>query len=193
MPLFKAFSRAATYQLVYSKSVDENGRADTGELYSRDTAKRFSPLIGLNFTFKNNVRATIRFDKSNSKKEDLKESGQSNKTSFTSDNSLKINVSYSLTAPKGLKLPFLRKIKFDSQLSLSLDIEVRKLRTESLLNQTRSTEANRNDLKVQPRLTYQFSRSITGGIRAVWNDTNDKVQQRKHHIRELGITTEIRF
>jgi hypothetical protein len=193
LPLFKSFSRTATYQLVYAKNVDENGREDTGEKYSRDTAKRFSPLIGLNFTFKNNVRATVRYDRTNSKSENLRETGQSNRTTFTKDNSFKINLTYSFSAPKGLKLPFLNKIKFDSQLSMSLDIEVRKSKTESLLNGTRSADADRSDIKVQPRLTYQFSRSITGGIRALWNDTNDKVQQRKHHIRELGITTEIRF
>ena len=193
LPLFKKFSRTATYQFVFSKSVDENGREDTGELYKRDTSRRFSPLVGLNFTFKNNVRATIRFDKSKSKSENLREAGQSNRTTFTSDNGLKINITYSLTAPQGLKLPFLRKIKFDSQLSMSLDVELRKSKTESLLSGTKSTDSDRSDIKVQPRLTYQFSRSITGGIRALWNDTNDKVQQRKHHIRELGITTEIRF
>jgi cell surface protein SprA len=193
LPLFKKLSRTATYQFVFSKNVDENGREDTGELYKRDTSRRFSPLIGLNLTFKNNVRATIRYDKTKSKSENLREAGQSNRTTFTSDNSLKINLTYSLTAPQGLKLPFLRKIKFDSQLSMSLDIELRKSKTESLLSGTKSMDSDRSDIKVRPRLTYQFSRSITGGIQALWNDTNDKVQQRKHHIRELGITTEIRF
>ena len=193
LPLFKKFSRTATYQIVFSKNIDENGREDTGELYKRDTSRRFSPLIGLNFTFKNNVRATIRFDKTRSKSEYLKETGQSNKTEFSSSTNFKINVTYSLTAPKGLKLPFLKKIKFDSQLSMSLDIEVSKSKRESLLSGTKSTDSDRGDIKVQPRLTYQFSRSITGGIRALWIDTNDKVQQRKHHTRELGITTEIRF
>jgi len=193
LPVFKKFSRTVTYQLTFSKSVDESGREDTGELYKRDTAKRFSPLVGLNFTFNNNVRANIRYDKSNSKGENLKLVGQSNKTSFTDDNSLRINITYSLTAPKGLKLPFLRKIKFNSQLSMSLDVELHNLKTESILSGTRSTDADRSDIKIQPRLTYQFSRSITGGIRVLWNDTNDKVQQRKHHVRELGLTTEIRF
>ncbi|UCC78725.1 MAG: cell surface protein SprA [Candidatus Zixiibacteriota bacterium] len=193
LPVFKKLSRTATYQLVYSKNVDENGREDTGELYKRNTSRRFSPLVGLNFTFKNNVRATIRFDRTRSKNEYLRETGQSNRTEFDSNKSFKINITYSLTAPKGLKLPFLRKIKFDSQLSMSLDVEVSRSKRESLLSGTKSTDADRSDIKVQPRLTYQFSRSITGGIRALWNDTNDKVQQRKHHIRELGITTEIRF
>jgi cell surface protein SprA len=193
LPLFKKYSRTVTYQFVFSRSVDENGREDTGELYKRDTSRRYSPLVGLNITFNNNVRANIRYDKSNSKGENLKLVGQSNKTSFTKDNSLKINISYSLTAPKGLKLPFLRKIKFDSQLSMSLDIEMRNSKIESVLSGTRSTEKDQSDIKVQPRLTYQFSRSITGGIRALWSDTNNKVQERKHHIRELGLTTEIRF
>jgi hypothetical protein len=192
-PLFKKYSRTVTYQFVFSNSVDESGREDTGELYKRDTSKRYSPLVGLNLTFNNNVRATIRYDKINSKSEDLKSIGSYNKTSFTDENSLKINLSYSLTAPKGLKLPFLRKIKFNSQLSMSLDFEMRNTKTESILSGTRSIDRNQSDIQIQPRLTYQFSRSITGGIRALWKDTNDKVQERKHHIRELGLTTEIRF
>jgi hypothetical protein len=72
-------------------------------------------------------------------------------------------------------------------------VEIRNAKRESLLGGVKSKDTDSRDLKVQPRLTYQFSRSITGGIRALWSDTNDKVQQRKHHIRELGLTTEIRF
>jgi cell surface protein SprA len=191
--IFRKFSRTVSYQIIYSKKVDEDGREDTGELYKRDTSKRFSPLIGINITFTNNVRANIRYDRTRSRSENLRETGQSDRTTFDSDNSIKVGITYSLTAPKGLKLPFLKKIKFDSQLSLSLDVEIRNAKRESLLGGVKSKDTDSRDLKVQPRLTYQFSRSITGGIRALWSDTNDKVQQRKHHIRELGLTTEIRF
>jgi hypothetical protein len=42
-------------------------------------------------------------------------------------------------------------------------------------------------------MTYRFSAKVTGGLNAKWSDANDKIQQRKRHVRELGIWTELRF
>jgi predicted porin len=84
-------------------------------------------------------------------------------------------------------------VKFNSQLSLNLDITIRNTKSESINSGTKSVDAQRSDMTFEPRMTYQFSKAITGGIRGRWNDSNDKIQKRKHHIRELGITAEIRF
>lgn len=191
--LFKRIARTVSYQFGYSKKVDENGRADTGELYKRDTAKIYSPVFGLNITFANNIRGTIRYDKSNSLSKNLRSEGQSNREVKGSDSNIKVTISYSFSAPKGLKLPFLKRVKFDSQLSVSMDVSISNAKSESVTNGRKSVDADRKNITIEPTLSYQFSRAITGGLRARWNDSDDKIQQRKHHVRELGIWTEIRF
>ncbi len=191
--LFKSIARTVSYQFGYSKKVDENGREDTGEVYKRDTAKNYSPIFGLTITFANNIRGTVRYDKSSSHSKNLRSEGQSDREVKGSDSNIKIGVSYSFSAPKGLKLPFLKRVKFDSQLSLSLDVSINNTKSESVTSGRKSVDSDRSSITIEPKLSYQFSRAITGGVRARWNDSDDKIQQRKHHVRELGIWTEIRF
>jgi len=190
---FRSVARTVSSQFIYNEKIDERESEETGEKYNRSTTKRFAPLFGLNVTFNNNVKLNVRYDKSSGTDENLRGEGQSNRTTFNRENNIKIGTSYTLSAPQGLKIPLLSKIKFNSQLTLSLDITVRNTKTESVTNDIRNVDAHRKDLQIEPKFSYQFSKAITGGLRAKWNDTTDIIQDRNHHIRELGIWTEIRF
>jgi len=191
--LFKRVARTMGLEFGYSKKVDETGNADTDEIYTRGIERRYSPLAGLNVNFSNNIRTTIRYDRGNVFTKNLKTAGQSDRQVDKNDNTLKLNITYSFTAPHGLKLPLLKKVKFDSQLSLSLDVVLNSSISESITSGRKSVDAHQKNTTIEPKLSYQFSRAITGGIRARWNDSDDKIQRRKHHVRELGIWTEIRF
>jgi cell surface protein SprA len=191
--IFKKFSSTVGLQSSYSKKTDESGQADTGEKYKRDTSKQWSPLAALNITLKNTVKVTLRYDLSRTISQNLKLVGQTNRDTYGFENTLKLSLSYSFAAPKGMKLPLLKRVKFNSQLSMNLDITVKNTRSESISEGVKSIDAQKSNLIVEPRMNYQFSRSISGGIRARWDDSNDKIQNRKHHIRELGLTAEIRF
>jgi hypothetical protein len=190
---FRSIARTVSSQFIYNEKVDERESEETGEKYDRSTTKRFSPLLGVNITFNNNVKLNIRYDKTDGTNENLRGEGQSNRTTFNKDNNIKVGTSYTLSAPQGLKIPLLSKIKFNSQLTMSLDISIRNSKTESITDNVKNVDAHRKDLTVEPKFSYQFSKAITGGLRAKWNDTKDIIQDRNHHIRELGIWTEIRF
>ncbi len=186
-------SSSVNLQTAFQKIVTTKGQADTKEVRNRETVKNFYPLMSLKFIFKNNVSASIRYDRKTGKTENLRGEGQSKVNTENSDNTLKISFSYSLSAPKGIKLPLLKKIKFDSQLSMALDITIRNTIAENLVESVRTPTSKTVDLTIEPKLSYQFSRAITGGLNGAWTDTNNKITQRKHHIRRLGIWTEIRF
>ena len=190
---FKKISSSVGLQTSFSKKVDENGRADTGELFKRDTAKLWAPLAGVTVKLINNINVTLRYDLSKNLQQNLRGEGQAKRDVYTTDNTIKVSLAYSFTAPQGLKLPLLRMLKFNSQLSLNLDLTLKNTKNESVTSGSKSLDLQKSQLIVEPRMTYQFSRAITGGIRARWDDSNDKIQKRKHHIRELGITAEIRF
>ena len=191
--LFKKFANTVSLQSSYSKKVDENGDANTDELYRRDTARDWSPFASLNIDFKNNVRATIRYDFGKTFQENLKDQGQSRRNSEVLRNTIKLSLQYNLTAPKGLKLPLLKRIKFNSQLSLNLDITKTNNKSQSFSGDSKSIDAHSSQITIEPRMTYQFSRAITGSIRARWDDSENKILKRKHHVRELGLSAEIRF
>jgi hypothetical protein len=192
-PLFHKFTSSVGLQSGFSKKVDENGRADTGELYTRATAKQFAPLAAFSLAFKNSIRTSIRYDLALGLSENLRQEGQTNRNVNSTDGTFKISFSYSFTAPQGIKLPLLKMVKFNSQLSMNIDITIKNSKSQSISNGKKSIDAQRSEFMVEPRLTYQFSKAISGGVNATWDDSNDKIQQRKHHIRELGITAEIKF
>ena len=193
MPLFHSFASTVGMQSGFSKKVDENGRADTGEIYTRTTSKQFAPLGAVSLTFKNNIRATVRYDLALGLTQNLRQEGQTNRNVNSTDGTFKISLSYSFTAPQGMKLPFLKMVKFNSQLSINIDVTIKNSESKSVSDGKTSIDALRSEFMVEPHMTYQFSKAITGGINASWDDSNDKIQKRKHHIRELGITAEIKF
>ncbi len=189
----KSFARSIGWQTSYSKKVDETGNADTGEIYTRETEKRLAPLVNLTLNFSGNVRGSVRYDKTNTFSKNLKNVGQSDRQVERNDGNLKFNLTYTFSAPQGLKLPLLKKVKFNSQLSISLDLSIASSKAESITSGRKSVDLHQGNISVEPKFSYQFSKAITGGLRARWNDSNDKIQRRKHHVRELGIWTEIRF
>jgi hypothetical protein len=193
MALFKKVSNSVTLQTSYTRKVDDNGQADTKELYTRVISKQWAPLASMGVNFINNVKLTLRYDLSSNITKNLRAEGLVKHDIYGSDNTFTISLTYSLTAPKGMKLPLLKRIKFNSQLSLSLDINFKNSKSESVSPTSRSVDTNRSQMVIEPRITYQFSRAITGGMRARWDDSNDKIQKHKRHVRELGINAEIRF
>ena len=52
---------------------------------------------------------------------------------------------------------------------------------------------DKSDITIGPNISYTFSQQIKGGLSARWQDSNDNTLNRKSHVRELQIWTEIRF
>ena len=192
-PFIKLFSRTASIQTNFSRKVDVSSNATTGELHDRNTLQTFSPFLGLNLGLKNGVKATIRYDYSKKKTESLREQGDNGRVSHNQDKTFKLSLSYSLTAPQGLNIPLFGKVKFESQLTMSLDINKNFRKSWYFQSGSKTVDRNTVETGIEPRLSYRFSAKITGGLQARWYDSNDKVQQRKRHVRELGIWTELRF
>ncbi len=192
-PLFRKFAKMATMQSNYSRKIDRAGHADTGQKYSRNIADSYTPLLAVNTTLPKDIRITARYDFNKKKSENLRTEGINQRTSYSQDRAIKVSLGYSLTAPRGINIPIFGKLKFESQLTLSLDYNKRFNKNWSIQNSQKTIESDRVETSVEPKASYRFSAKITGGLQARWVDSNDKIQQRKRHIRELGIWTELRF
>jgi cell surface protein SprA len=191
--IFRKFASSVSLTSAYTKKTDDNGRADTHLLLTRNISKQWAPLAGLAFNFPGNLKASVTYNLSKVSTVNTGGNGLSNRNTFAKENSIKFSFNYSFTAPQGMKLPLLKRIKFNSQLTMSLDITLNNTKTEAVTGDISSISANTSHIVIEPRLTYQFSRAITGGLHARWDDSSDKILNRKHHIRELGINAEIRF
>jgi len=194
LKLIKRFFTSFNYSFGYSKQIDESGSEKTGETFTRKTSENLSPLASFSMNWKKGIQTTLRLTRGIITDRNLRKTGGNQSITKDYDNSLRIDNSYSFSAPQGIKLPFLRKIKFRSNLSLSLGISRTSHQTQSSVgglpfNVTRNT----NQLSIITSAGYSFSTQVTGGFNVTWTDTNDKKTKRKTHVREVGIFMQINF
>jgi hypothetical protein len=120
-------------------------------------------------------------------------SGGGGKTISTSD-AYGVNAAYSFSAPKGMKLPFLKKIKFQSNLNLGLGISIKHNQTKSSVGeQGFNISADTKEFSLTPSAGYSFSSQVTGGLSGRWLDTTNKISGEKSHTRELSIWAQVTF
>jgi hypothetical protein len=192
-PLISKISKSANLQTNYTRKVDISSNADTKEKFSKGTQISLSPVANLNATLAKDIRFGARYDYSKRRTDNLRSEGSTQRTSYGTERSLRFSLDYSFSAPQGLKFPLMGKLKFDSQLTVSASYTKRFTKNWSIQAGTKTVESERVETTVEPRATYKFSAKINAGLTARWVDSNDKIQQRKRHIRELGIWTELRF
>ncbi len=194
LPLFKKFFTTITYNFGYSRQEDERGSERTGERFSKATSENFSPLASFSMTWKNGIRTTVKITKKISTDQNLSRLGGNQSVTKSFDNSVNITNNYSFRAPHGIKLPFLRKIRFTSSMNLSLGITKtsRKIKS-SVAGRPFNITGDNSRLSITSTASYSFSSQVTGGMSLKWNDNSDKKTRRKSHVRELGIWMQINF
>jgi hypothetical protein len=192
--LFKKFFTSVTYNFGYYQQVEESGSERTGETFSRSTSKSFSPLASFSLDWKKGIRSSIKYTKDTKKVENLRIVGGNQSVTIDYNNSIAINNNYTFSAPHGIKLPFLRKIKFNSNLSLTVNVAQSSKKTKSSVGgNPYNVTADNSTFNFSASAGYSFSSQVTGGMNINWADTNDKKTRRKTHTRELGIFMQISF
>ena len=84
--------------------------------------------------------------------------------------------------------------KFRSNISVTLGVKKNASKTEtSNRGKPYVASADKSDFTWNVVLTYSFSRQIKGGLSTRWQDSNDNYRNRRSHLREISIWTEIRF
>ncbi len=190
--LLKKIASSSSLQSGYSVKTDTKENPNTGELTNKDITKSFSPLFSWSLNWKNGIRTSLKMETSKSKKENLRSGSESTTRSKSSSISLSLN--YSFKAPQGINLPFLKRIKFDSNLTLGITANQQYDKSENAKpGYPYTTETDRKSFSFDFNASYSFSSQISGGFKLGWSDTNDKKLGRKQHSREIGLWTEIRF
>jgi hypothetical protein len=192
--LLRGLFTSVSYNLGYFKLVDERGSERTGETFSKKTSESFSPLASVSLTWKTGIQSSVKITRKVTTDQNLRRQGGNQSVTKAYDNSINITNKYSFSAPHGIKLPFLKKLKFRSSLSISANVTIGSRKAKSSVGgQGFNVTQDNGRLSVTSNVSYRFSSQVNGGVKVGWVDTNDKKTKRKTHTRELGIWMEIRF
>ncbi|MFH2036893.1 MAG: cell surface protein SprA [Candidatus Zixiibacteriota bacterium] len=189
-PLIKVFSPRTKYSRSKAQSID----LTTGFVTSEKITTTQSPFLSFNFAIMRGM--DINFTNSKTITEDKrfnKVDGSIQTYSKSTANNTSISTKYSFNWPGGFKIPIFGRLRIRSTMSIALDIDLRKQKPEQLIDGKLESKGERTDFQITPTIQYSFSSQIKGSISGRWQDTNDKQQQKKSHVREIRITVDIRF
>ncbi|MDH4223606.1 MAG: cell surface protein SprA, partial [candidate division Zixibacteria bacterium] len=171
---FKRFAASANYAFGFKKEVKTTEDGITYRPTDREIITSFSPLVSLTMTLKNKVQTNFNLDRQATEKRNLSYQEGGIEKSLSTSETYTVNTSYSFSAPKGLKLPFLKKIKFRSTLNLSLSISLRNIQSK---NKVRGKgyvmNGDSKEFSLMPRASYSFSSQVNGGLSGRWADSKN--------------------
>ena len=186
----EVFSPRTGYSKSKKESIDILGNFPT----SRSVSENYNPLLQVNFKLFRSLSLSSSYSKNKSFKYNFNTlNGDEISTTTTEKKTFALSTKYSFSSPHGISIPIFGKLKFKSQVDLSMNVKLNSSITSNYYFADSSTNepVNKSDIAFSPVVAYTFSQQIKGGLTMVWKDSNDKI--RKTHYREVKIWTEIRF
>jgi len=179
----------------YSRQIKEDFNIDGGFLTSKSETISRSPLLALNFKLLRTLSLTGSYTISDINSERFNPiNGQSQTRIRSKKKIMAFSSKYSFSSPGGISIPLLGKLKFKSVVSLNVNVKFTSDQSEtSQSGGPFAVSVDKSDFSVNPVISYTFSQQIKGGLSAKWQDSNDIKANRKSHVRQLQIWTEIRF
>jgi hypothetical protein len=150
---------------------DSAGRESLG-MFGRSLTNNseFSPLLSWQTTWKKHISTTISANYTlGSTFSFLNEAGTNRSEVNSATRGLELSLTYSFSAPQGIKLPFLRKVRFSSDLSVSWSVRyANTLRRQRAwlagVPETWTAQQDDNSVSTTLGASYRFSRSIEAGL-----------------------------
>jgi len=179
----------------YSRQVKEDFNIDGGFLTTQSETISRSPLLALNFKLFRTLSLTGSYSISDINSERFNPiNGQSQTRIRSQKKTMAFSSKYSFSSPGGISIPLLGKLKFKSVVSVNINVKFNSDKSEtSQSGGPFAISADKSDFSVNPVISYTFSQQIKGGLSAKWQDSDDIKANRKSHVRQLQIWTEIRF
>ena len=149
-------------------------------MYGRTEAytNEFSPLFSWNTTWKRRISTTLSTNYTYGTMTNfLSDSGADRSVTYSNIRGVNLSLSYAFSAPQGLRLPFLRKLRFASDLSLTWTLTM--AQTHRWLQKWAGgvpTDATSNlqldnSFGTTLAASYRFSRSIEAGLNVEYSQS----------------------
>ncbi|MCX6828855.1 MAG: cell surface protein SprA [candidate division Zixibacteria bacterium] len=179
----------------YSRSRSENINLQTGFKSMDRTSTAYRPLISFTFDIMRGMQVNVNTDKQITDEKVINsQTGTLTTRRRNTSTSLSASTKYSFTSPSGIRFPLLGRLKFNSTMTISVSVSLRKDRDQSASGDNPLVSSGeRSEFQVTPDIQYTFSSQIKGGLSARWQDSKDAANRRNSHLRELRIWVEIRF
>jgi hypothetical protein len=193
LPMFAAFTRTTSLSSKLSLESSESGNIGKSP---RKESNRVSwePLMQWTANWKNGLKTRLVVRRS--KAENVDKSGSGRQTLDTSG-AYRFELDYAFSAPQGLGIPLLGRVKFTSNLDVSLNFEYQKeKKTEAALDEDveRGTvRADKTRISILPSLKYSFSRNVTGSLNFKFLQTDDRYLNRKDRTIGMSVSALFRF
>jgi hypothetical protein len=199
LPLLKPyvnwFIEIFSPRTAYSRQVRENKNVDRGFITDKSTTINQNPVLSLNFKLFRTLSMSGTYTVSETTDEKFnRANGEPQSEIRTVKKSYALSSKYAFSAPGGIAIPLFGKVKFKSTVSIDFSVKY------SSNFQEKSTDGisftpyqDQSSLSLSPVISYAFSQQIRGGLTGRWQDTNDSKFNKKTHIREIQIWTEINF
>jgi len=181
----------------FSQTKDTERRISLPHPSSEKIRQSFSPLISFTVNITRAIRATGKVDVTKSRNTTYNEStGAASVTTKGSSSTYTFNGSYSFRNPSGVRLPLFGRLKFESILSLAVDVSYQKSQEQQAAPSNKyifTLTSKKTTLMIKPSASYSFSSTITGRMYGRWQDSKDLYTRNNSHIREISISVEMRF
>lgn len=152
----------------------------------------FSPLLSWHANWIRNITSTVNYNYSESITTTYRETFEAIQKSQSSV--INANVSYSFRSPQGIKLPFFsQRMPITNELTTELGGSFEKSKSTNKGIQETMVERHTERYTINPRLTYQFSRNIKGGMISSYENSHDKLRDTTLKIFSLSMWVEVLF
>lgn len=183
LPLLKKYTNSSSITSGYNQTMEYRYAItnDSTKLDSDSKQSSFNPLLGWQANWIKGITSTVEINYNETN------SHQYSGTSVVPARSLSrggsVSLAYTFSAPRGINLPFMKGIKFASNLSTNLSISYNRNTSYSLDLQNPTN--NTSTLSTMLGLSYNFSTSVTGG--ANFDYTQNKETNSEQDSKRVGL------
>jgi len=188
LPLLKKWIRSSSISTALNQSIEKR-YDESDSLISDSKGINLSPLLNWQSTWNNGMSTT--FDFTYSVTDATNYSGVTPVPSKILNWGGSANFGYTFSAPRGLGLPFLKGLKFKSNLTFNLGF--RYSRSTNYFTNLDRPANDASTIAANLGLSYNFSSSITGGANLDYSQNSDKNSNQDTRRIGLNIWTNIQF
>ncbi len=189
--LFENLAQTVTIENSYTGSKKTSWVDTRDNIKQHDFTRNFSPLLGINITWKGGVSSSIRYNWTESGTVSLYPTSSKSRTT---QKNAQITASY--TMKTGFKIPIpiwpFKNKRFKNSTTFSLTFSYSKSRTENEAEGKFIETSFNNTWSIKPSLDYTFSSTVSGGMHFEYGANKSKSQDSNYQEFGLRVNTTIR-
>ncbi len=187
-PLFQNITESVSLENSYNGSKATNWKNTKSNIEKHHYTRNFSPLVGLNFTWKRGITSSVRYNWTETGDVNLFPSPS---ISRSVQKSAQISASY--TMKTGFKIPIpvwpFKNKRFKNNTTISMSFNYSKSKQEQDAEGEFIETTFTNTWSIKPAVDYTFSNTVTGGMHFEYGTNKSKAQD--SNFQEFGIRVNI--